>query len=81
MAHLPSRPEAHRIGGRPVIKKSLWALPLLVLAWFVLAEAIEPRRIAQLYGLLVPGPPPVALDLGNGLGVHAYPDTRPQTWP
>jgi hypothetical protein len=55
----------------------LLAPALLFLGWFVLKEAIEPHWIIRLGDLLMPGPPPATMALGNGLAGHVYADTRP----
>ena len=49
----------------------------LFVAWFILKEAIEPHWVIRLSDLLTPGPQPVTMNLGNGLEVRAYSDTRP----
>jgi hypothetical protein len=49
----------------------------LVMAWLIVKEAIEPHWVIRLGDVLRPGPPPVALTLGDGLALHVYADTRP----
>jgi hypothetical protein len=55
----------------------LGAILAAVAAWFLLKEAIEPHWTIRLGELLWPGPPPSTLELGSGLTVRAYADTRP----
>ena len=55
----------------------LGALLAVVVAWFLLKEAIEPHWTIRLGELLRRGPPPITMALGNRLAVRVYPDTRP----
>lgn len=59
------------------MKRFLWVIPAVLVGWFALTEAIELRYLIWLGAILNPGPPPVAMDLGNGLVVRTYADTRP----
>jgi hypothetical protein len=62
---------------RHAIRVALGLLPLLMMSWFCLKEAIEPHWTIRLGDLLRPGPPPFTLAAGDGLALHLYPDTRP----
>ncbi len=62
---------------RTMLRLVLSAILAVVIAWFMLKEAIEPHWTIRLGDLVRPGPPPVTMALGSGLAVRAYPDTRP----
>ena len=72
-------PEVSGLGrrARAMFRFVLGAILAAVAAWFLLKEAIEPHWTIRLGELLWPGPPPSALELGGGLAVRAYADTRP----
>lgn len=53
------------------------SLGALLAIWFGLKEVIEPHWVIRLGDVVRPGPPPARLDLGNGLAVQLYADTRP----
>ena len=59
------------------MRRLLWVVPALLVGWFALTEAIVPRWLVWLGGIFNPGPTPLSMDLGNGLAVQAYKDTRP----
>jgi hypothetical protein len=65
-----------RIAGRVLLAAGL-SLGALLVMWLGLKEMIEPHWTIRLGDVLRPGPSPAQLDLGNGLAVRLYADTRP----
>ncbi len=59
------------------ISALIFLLALLLLAWFIAKEAIEPHWTLRLTALLRPGESPHELSLADGLVLRVYSDTRP----
>jgi hypothetical protein len=64
------------IAGRALLAVG-FSLGVLLVLWLGLKEIIEPHWTIRFGDLLRPGPPPARLDLGNGLALQLYSDTRP----